>query len=585
MALRTISTLGSAPARACRVVYLALVALGCTGQVSAPATSGGAPNASGTGNGATNNGGDTGSGGTAGAAAGSAGAGAPPLAEREWPSAGLRRLNVNEYRATVRDLLGLDALLSHTFQADTPIDGFTSIGATTVAYAAQQIEQFEEAAYDATRQVWADTARRSALVGCEPASSEDACIRAFLSSFARRAFRRAATVAELDAYTNLVTSVAAESDVWSGLAYAVAAILQSPSLLYRSELGEPDGGALDRRRLTAFEVATRLSYLVTGSTPDDQLLAAAESGVLDSAEGLRGQLERLLQSEYAEATLMRYLEEQLEINHVSQVVKVQETFPTFSPALAEAMQREMHDAIRDVAIRRPGDLLSLLSRRDTYVNGPLAALYGLSGPTSADDWRAVTLPEDGPRAGLLGFAGFLALHAGPAETSVTKRGLFVVSKLLCRSVLPPPDDLVAQLPEPLPGAVLTMRQRVEQHMSDPACSGCHREMDPPGLALEHFDALGAYRETDHGLAIDATGDIDGLRFDGAVELGRMLASHPEVSACFARRFYEFTFGTQVDTVAQVADFVNAFEQSGRLLPELVRSVVTHDVFRFVSAPR
>jgi hypothetical protein len=492
---------------------------------------------------------------------------------------------VSEYRASVRDLLGIDALSDQAFQADTPIDGFTSIGATTVPYSVQQIEQFEEAAYDATRQLWADVARRSALVGCEPASGEDSCVQGFLSRFARRAFRRPATAGELAVYSNLVTSVALESDVWSGLAYAVAAILQAPSFLYRAELGEPDGGASDRRRLTAFEVATRLSYLVTGSTPDDDLLDAAESGGLDTAEGLRGQLERLLQSEYAERTLMKYLEELLEIGHVSQVVKVQATFPAFSPELADAMQREMHDAIRDVAIRRPADLLSLLTRRDTYVNGPLAALYGLPGPASPDDWSPVTLPEEGPRAGLLGFAGFLALHAGPAETSVTKRGLFVVTKLLCRPISPPPDDLVTQLPEPMPGEHLTMRQRVEQHMSDPACNGCHGEMDPPGLALEHFDALGTYRETDNGLTIDATGSIDGVHFDGAVELGRVLAGHVDVSACFARRFYEFAFGTQVRTGAQVSDFVSTFEQSGRLFPDLLRSTVAHDAFRFVSAPR
>jgi hypothetical protein len=505
--------------------------------------------------------------------------------EIAWPSAGLRRLTVSEYRATVGDLLGVDALASDAFQPDTPLHGFVSIGATRVAYAAQHIEQLEQAAYGAAQQVFDDVERRAALVGCEPASPADPCLREFLARFARRAFRRPAAAEEVAAYADLVTSVVADSDVWSGLAYAVASILQSPDFLYRVELGEPDGAAPDLRRLTAFEVATRLSYLVTGSTPDDELLSAAESGLLDGADGLRGQLERLLASPRAEPVLMRFFEEQLEIERVSNIVKVPAAFPSFSSALAEAMQREMHDVVRDVAITRPGDLLSLLTTRDTYVDGSLAALYGLPAPTSTDGWTATTLPEDGPRAGLLGFAGFLALHAAPAETSATKRGHFVNSKLLCRTIPPPPSDVVTTLPEPAPGENITMRERVERHMSDASCRGCHIQMDPYGLALEHFDALGTHRQTDDGLAIDARGEIDGQPFDGARELGALLAGHPDVAACFASRFYEFALGTQIAAGAPVADLVDAFESSGRQFPELLRALVAHDAFRFASAPR
>jgi hypothetical protein len=249
------------------------------------------------------------------------------------------------------------------------------------------------------------------------------------------------------------------------------------------------------------------------------------------------------------------------------------------------MQREMHDVVRDVAFRSAGDLLALLTRRDTYVNAPLAALYGLPAPASPDGWTPVTLPEDGPRAGLLGFAGFLALHAAPAETSATKRGYFVVSKLLCRTVPPPPPSVITTLPEPAAGENITMRERVARHMSDDSCRGCHGVMDPFGLALEHFDALGNFRETDDGLVIDARGELDQQPFDGARELGVVLGSHPDVAACFARRFYEFALGTHAKTGEPVPDLVDAFERSGRRFPELVRALALHDVFRFASAPR
>lgn len=187
-----------------------------------------------------------------------------------------------------------------------------------------------------------------------------------------------------------------------------------------------------------------------------------------------------------------------EVSHVDRIVKVPTAFPSFSAELAVSMRREMHDMVRDVALGRPRDLLSLLTVRDTHVDGALAELYGLPAPPTADSWVPVTLPEDGPRAGLLGLAGFLALHAAPAETSATKRGFFVVSKLLCRTVPPPPPDVEANLPEPAGGENVTMRERVERHMSEDRCRGCHGLMDPPGLALEHFDGLGAFRETDDG---------------------------------------------------------------------------------------
>jgi hypothetical protein len=390
----------------------------------------------------------------------------------------------------------------------------------------------------------------------------------------------------VDAYAELVASVALESDVWSGLAYAVAAVLQSPSFLYRVELGAPDEGGSDIRRLDAFEVAARLSYLVTGSTPDDELLDAAESGRLDDESGLLSELERLLASPRAESTLMKFFDEQLELEHVTKIVKIPAVFPDFSSELAEAMHREMYEAVREVALRQPVDLLSLLTRRDTYINGPLAALFGLPAPTSANDWRQVTLPEDGPRAGLLGYAGFLAAHAGPAETSVTKRGFFVVAKLLCRTIPSPPEDVVTVLPSPPEGQHITMRERVELHMSEPSCATCHRAMDPPGLALEHFDALGVNRETDQGLEIAATGTIDEDPFDGARELGALLADHPDVAACFASRFYEFALGTQTRRGnVSVSEIIKAFERSGREFPALVRALVAQDAIRFVSAPR
>lgn len=501
------------------------------------------------------------------------------------PSAGLRTLSASEYRLSARDLLGADVFQDTTLPADTPVNGFTSLGSARVAFSAQHVESFEQLSYSAAEQVFDDEALRVEFVGCTPAASDDPCVREFLTRFARKAFRRAATAEEIDVYANLVIAVAETSDVWTGLAYAVAAFLQSPDFLYRVELGTPEDAAATERQLTAYEVATRLAYLVTGTAPGDDLLDAAEAGLLDDEVGLLGELERLLLLPEAEENLVRFWAQQLELGHIDQMVKVPEVFPAFTPELAASMKREMYEVVSDLAWRNPDDLLTLFSTRDTFVNSTLADFYGVSGPASPDDWEAVTWPEGNPRAGFLSLGGFLASHAGPAETSVTKRGYFVVSKLLCKEIPSPPDGVDTLLPSPPAGEHLTMRERVEQHMEDPECNTCHSLMDPPGLALEHFDALGVYRENDGGLTIDATGEIDGNPFDGAQELGIVLSDHSGVAACFSRRFYEFALGTQVHAGAPLSELQSAFEESGRRYPELVRALVSHDVFRLVSAPR
>ncbi len=509
-------------------------------------------------------------------------AGPEPL---KGASGGIRKLTVREYRASVEDLTGLEAPAAESFQPDTKVNGFASIGANSVAFSAQQVERFEQASFEIAAQLFEDETRRAQLVGCTPSSTEDPCVEDFLTRFGRRAFRRPLTPDELDSFSTLTTTTSSDGDVWTGLSYAVAAFLQSPAFLYRTELGDPIADPQGHHHLTAFELAARLSYLITGSTPDEQLLDAAESGALLDDAGLASELERLMASEEAEDALARFLEEQFEVDRVGNIVKVPDEFPEFSPELAEAMEHEMSEVMRDLALREPGDLLTLLTSRETVVNGPLAALYDVPGPASATDWAAATLPEDGERAGLLGFAGFLASHAGPAETSVTQRGFFIMSKLMCIEIPSPPADVDTLLPSPPEGQHATMRERVEQHMSDPSCSNCHAAMDPPGLALEHFDALGVYREFDNGLPIDTTGAVFGQPFDGARELGAILQDQPEVAACLVQRFYEFSLGTQDHRGAPTFALVQAFHDSGRLFPELVRALVMHESFRIVSTPR
>jgi hypothetical protein len=505
------------------------------------------------------------------------------------PAAGLRRLTGDEYRASVRDLLGLDAAAAAAIalEPDAVLGGFSSVGASRVGLSARHVERFEAASYDLAARVFTDAQRRQALVGCAPASVDDPCAGRFLSAFGRRAFRRPVTPAEVATYQGIARKIAAESDAWTGLSYAVAGMLQAPHFLYRVELGEPDPAQPPARRYTGYEMASRLSYLLTGSTPDDALLDAAERGALATAAGVRAESERLLGKPGAERAVLRFFGEHFDLAAMATVGKDPTAFARFTPELARSLGGEVERVVRRLVFERKEDLSAIFVTRDTFVNRPLAELYGTAVKPTGGSWEPVTLPADGPRAGLLGFAGVLALRAGPVETSPTKRGHFIASSLLCRTIPDPPPGVDTNLPDVNPTKRQTMRERVERHMSDAACRGCHAAMDPLGLALEHFDAIGAHRATDGGLKIDAHGEIDGVPFDGARALGERLQAHPDATACLVRRFYEHATGmaARAEDEPALAGLTRTFEDGKRNFLALVGALVVHDAFRSASTLR
>jgi hypothetical protein len=502
------------------------------------------------------------------------------------PPAGLRHLTVEEYRSSVRDLIGVEPPDVTSFEPDAALGAFTSTGAVRIALSARHVERYETLAHELASRAFGDDARRRALVGCHPAGAADPCLTKFLAGFTRRAFRRPPTDAELAPYRALVERLAAAGDVWRAVSYAVAAVLQSPHFLYRSELGEADPAVPGRRRLTGYELATRLSYLVTGSTPDEELLLAAERGALATPEGLRAAADRLLTTPKAATALKRFFAEHLHLPAVATVTKDAKAFPRFSPDLARSMAEELDRVVSDLVFKKGADLGTLLVTRETFVDRALAEHYGLPVRPAAGRWEAVSFPEGGPRAGLLAFGGLLSLHAAPVETSPTKRGHFITGELLCRSIPAPPEGVDTTLPPSESGARRTMRERVEKHMEDPNCRGCHALMDPLGLALEQFDAVGVHRTMDAGKLIDVRGDLDGQPFEGARALGERLREHPEVRACLVRRFHEFALGAAADGAAlPVQALVAAVEQRGGGFGPLLQGLVASDMFRFSSAPR
>ena len=496
----------------------------------------------------------------------------------------LPRLTESQYYNTVGDLLG-DALPSPLLEPDTNPYLFFNIGAATTTVSEEGVGRYEEAADVITRAVFEDPARREALVGCVPETAEDTCAAAFIASFGRRAMRRPLSQEEQTRWLGIAAELA-DGDPWQGLRMAVAGMLQSPNFLYRVELGEVDPEDPERRLYTGWEMATRLSYLLWNTTPDDQLLLAAESGLLDSPEGLLAEAERLLADPRASATIQAFFAQYLDLGRLAQVERNPDLYPLYTPNLVAAMRSEIELVVDDLVNREQADIRGLFTGRKTFVNADLAAVYGIDAKgASAITFVPVELPADGARVGILTSSAFLTMNAHATETSPTLRGKYVRERVLCETVPGPPGDVDTNIPEP-DGLAHTLRERLEQHRADPICAGCHAFIDPPGFLFEHFDSIGVYRDLDNGYAIDASGELDGIALNDARDLALVLADDKRVARCMVTQLYRHTNGRLEESQERpgLSAIEEAFAASGYNYRSLLLAFVTSEAFRTVAHP-
>jgi hypothetical protein len=458
--------------------------------------------------------------------------------------AGLRALTPAQYEASVRDVLGLRAG-EHDDAPIAPLGQWaTSIAAARGGFSPTTVESYEAGARDAAAWAIADPSRRLEVVGCTPvAASEDPCTNSFVARVGRRAYRRALTTEEIARWTELSASLGNSlGDPWRGVEHALSGILQSPHFLYRVEIGQDDPESSDRRRLrySGLEMATRLAYLVWGTTPDEPLLAAAERGELTTDEGLSRTIDRMLEDPRARVGLEAFVADLLEVDGLTTLERDPVLHPDFDRLrgpMREQLVRTGATALEEDGFR------AMFTTHTTFADATLAPLLDLEPSTLGPTLTRIELPETGPRAGVLTQPGFLALHAYPGKTSPALRGLFVRRRLLCQDIPPPPPSVSTQLPESIEGRLVTTRELVAAHQASETCAGCHRYMDPIGLGLEQFDEIGAHRLLQNGLTIDTSGELDGADFEDAVGLGRALAEHPILGPCMASRLFAFAAGS------------------------------------------
>ncbi|NUO51286.1 MAG: DUF1592 domain-containing protein [Polyangiaceae bacterium] len=513
-----------------------------------------------------------------------------PEAVFEPAPAALPRLTEAQYRSALAILFGSSLPELHV-EPDTSPYLFESIGAGSTSLSELGTQQYEENADAITHHVFGDPLRRATFVGCEVTAPGDACTRSLLRDFGRRAFRRSLSQSELDGWVEAAT-LGSTPDGWEGLRLAVAGMLQSPMFLYRVELGEPDPESPGSMRLTDIEMASRLSFLIWNTIPDEALLDAAESGALSTPEGVRTEAERLLESPRAKVGLHKFFDQYLDLAKLDGVTRNPESYPLYTPEIIGAMRHEVELIVDDIVFARRSDARTLFSTRDTFVNSDLAALYGVvAEDADATTFVPVTLDESGPRAGILTLGAFLTMNAHETQTSPTTRGKYIRERVLCELVPPPPPEVATELPGP-GDAPKTLRERLEEHRKNPTCAACHASIDPPGLLFEHFDSIGVYRdkETPLGggapLPIDSSGDLDGEPLADAKALAHHLETDVRVPQCLVRQLYRHA-SSRLETEGEkplLEELAASFEASSFDFQSLLVELVASEDFRRASAP-
>ena len=490
----------------------------------------------------------------------------------------LPRLTRAQYENVIRDLFG-PTITVPDLEPDQRPYSFSIIGASTTTVSEYGASLYSEAAFIIAKAVFADAALRQTIVGCSPSTPlDDACLTQFLEQFALRAWRRPLEQSELERYKALAAAVGLD-DPWLALENVTAALLQSPYFLYRVELGDPDAEKPGWRRYQGYEMASRLSFLLRNSLPDAELLAAAERGELVGRDGVVAQAGRLLDDgAKTEAMLSALYAEYLDLPLLDAVVFPAGMDP--NATLAASMRAEVLDIVNRIALRDSADLRTLFTTRSVATNTDLAALYGL--PSTSTTLVPAELPEVGPRAGILTTGALLTLNNRPNRTAPTIRGLFIRQRLLCGTVPPPPPN-IPPIAEEDGATPMTIREKLEQHRNNPACAGCHNSMDPIGLGMEDFDQYGRYRTTyDSGQTVDSNGDLDGVMFSGARQLGELLAQDARTMSCLVKQFYRYgSARLEGDSEAAVlAELEGNFEENGYQLRPLLLALVGSDGFRF-----
>ncbi|MGH1348850.1 MAG: DUF1592 domain-containing protein [Nannocystales bacterium] len=487
---------------------------------------------------------------------------------------GLQRLTRSEYNRTVFDLFGVDSSPADAFPPDSTTSSFDN-NAGSLTASPQLVELLLDASEDVA--AVAMSTMSDQIVTCDPDQTVD-CARSTLAALALRVYRRPPSPTELGDLEALVEFAQGEGETFeASIGLALVGMLMSPQFLYRNVPGDGAAplGPGQILGLTDYEVASRLSYFLWGSTPDDSLLARAGEGNMGDREVLRAEFDRMLADPKAAALFDGFFNQWLQLGRLDSATPDAGAFPLFSEQLRTEMREEMRlffKGVRD----RDATALEFITGTQTFANASIAEIYEATGPTGA--WFEPTMLNAERRAGVLTMPAILTMTSGPTSPNIVRRGVWLAEAILCAAPPPPAAGVPAE-PVPLPGE--TERERLERHREDPSCASCHELIDPLGFTFENYDAIGMWRETADGLPVDNTGKLPGgEEFAGIVAMAQELATTDAYPKCITKKMMTYALGRSlgdrdtcvVSAIAQ--DTVN--EDAG--FSDLLWAVVTSDAF-------
>ncbi len=500
----------------------------------------------------------------------------------------VRRLTRTEYNNSIESVLLDDSKPGNDLPAEELGNGFSN-DADKQPVAPLLAEKYASNAGKVAQAAINNPAFMNRVAPCFATvnpGNEESCARTFIENFGQDAYRRPLETAEVDDLLALQKEVQALTDYKDSLAAVIEGVLQGPDFLYRVEFGDPTSAEGGRVRITGYEMATRLSYFFWGAPPDDELMAAAASGQLSTNEQVLAQATRLLNHDNSRTAIRNFFAKLLPIEGLTDLARDKTQFPTFSPKIGSLMRKETEAFLEHEIFEGPGDWVSVLTSPYTFVNEELANYYGIEtdingNPIVGEEFvQAYHNPEQ--RMGLLTQGSILTGTTVTNYTNPVRRGIFLLHHIMCVALPNPPDGLNVTPPEPSSG--LTGRERYSKHSSQPLCANCHKVMDPPGFALENYDAVGLWRDQENGVTIDASGELKVLPapFNGPLELVQQVAENEMTQACFAEHWLTYSAGRSLDSGDDclVQKLEHQFFESGYNIKELLLQISQTDAFLY-----
>jgi len=497
-------------------------------------------------------------------------------------SAVVRRLTESQYRASIADIFSPDIPVVGRFEPGLRSEGLIAVGTSEAGLSRFSVEQYSVSASGIAAAVTSEEFRD--ILPCQAKADDefsDRCAKKIISHYGSLLFRRPLDKSEQESYLQLTSNAFDKlGTFYEAIEYGLTALLVAPDFLLRMERVIEDPENPGQYRLDPYSVAERLSFFLTGSSPDAELLNAAKKGKLNTAKGLEKQVERLLASPRYEHAVRDFFNDMLTFDAIEELSKDPIIYPAFNSDVVQDAKEQTLRTIVYHLLEQQGDYRDLFTLRDTFLSRDLGTIYRL--PVAArDDWEQKTFSEQSERVGIQSHLSFLMLHSHPGRSSPTLRGVAIREIFLCQHMHDPPADVdFSGFNEANNMERPTARDRLEAHRTQPVCQGCHVLMDPLGLTLERFDGLGAFRTHENSRLIDVSGSLDGQQFEAASGLGAALHDYSQTPECLVKRMYGYAVGRDADSAER--PYLNylkkAFSDNGFNVPELMRTIALSDTF-------